>query len=184
MGLRTSAVAGVCSALLSVVLYVGEIPQIASALPISSLFLFVATLAFLLCYAIYVHGFVIIGKRRANALLVLVSYVLITVVLVDLAGTFAFIVFSASDTIAATILELVIVFRSSTEMLVGMSLWSTRHAFGRVGAWTAATGILLGGAGFFLGNPVGLLRIPFLLFGGWLFVQASNATPSEKVAIG
>lgn len=181
MGLRTSIVAGVCAAVLSLVSFLVDFPQVTNASAALRQFGYFETFAVLLCYAAYVHGFAVIGRRQSSNLLVIASYTLIIIIF----GSIALILLGSFGVLgdtsrAAVILATVIVCRSSAELLLGKSLWNVRSQFGTIGLWTAITGISLGCAGFLLGN-VDLVRIPFLLCGSWLFVQAT-ASPhvSEK----
>jgi hypothetical protein len=176
MGLRTSVVAGAFAIILSITSFVTSISQVAIVSATASIFL---EIALALCYAAFIHGFAVIGRRESNSLLMVTSYTLICIVTANIAIVLGVHVALGNSSLATIIFGAVIVCRSSVELLLGTLLWKMRRTFGGIGLWTAITAIFLGLAGFLLGN-LDFVRIPFLLCGCWLFIAAANPRLGES----
>jgi hypothetical protein len=177
MGLRASAISGILCALLSIP--VGFVASVDGGL-ISNAGLPLLLYAFSIlciwpCCALYVHGFILLGRQHSNGALLASAYALYTVVIV----TFLFLVVAffrlPIPSVASGIVQSFLsVGRSSSELFVGTALFRARHELGSGALWTGIAADLAGAAGFFLSGNAFLFWIPFLLCGSWLLMKAEK----------
>lgn len=184
MGLRASIFAGavsvplsLCTALIQSIRSTNEGSVLLNA---TFLFLFIGLLS---CYAIFMHGFVIVGKRYFNKALVGGSYALIGVIVVFVVSTLLLIFGINIVALTNPLIALLQDARSALEMQIGLSLLRAGRESGSVAVWTGAAALLLGTAGLIvgLGVMIYLFWTPFLLFGARLFYTVRR---QDGVALG